>query len=94
MSTFSSDIGREEEDGGGWGGFVGTKEEREQMKAWERERQALDYAKGLAVNLHREHYPEVTQWKPLPDLLGLLTQIDNMTCGLVRADRVGAAHGG
>ena len=45
----------------------------------------LDYATRLAINLHAKHYPEVTQWKPLPDLLGVLTQIDNMTCGLTKA---------
>jgi hypothetical protein len=41
------------------------------------------YALTLAEAIHRKHFPEVTQWKPLPDLLGLLTQIDNMTSGLV-----------
>ena len=30
MSIFSNDIGREEEDGGGWGGLVPTKEERKE----------------------------------------------------------------
>lgn len=43
------------------------------------------WATELAVNMHRKFYPEVTQWKPLPDLLGVITQIDNMSCGLVRA---------
>jgi hypothetical protein len=33
-----------------------------------------------------KHYPEAPQWEPLPDLIGLLTQIDNMTTGLVRAE--------
>lgn len=47
--------------------------------------EATSYAKNLAEGLHRKHYAEVTQWKPLDDLLGLLTQIDNMTTGLVRA---------
>ena len=32
MSTFSSNIGREEEDGAGWGGLVPTKAEREEDK--------------------------------------------------------------
>lgn len=45
---------------------------------------ANSYARGLAVALHASHYPEVTQWRPLDDTLGLLTQIDNMTCSLVR----------
>lgn len=40
MSTFSGDIGREEEDGAGWGGLVPTKAERkaeERQAALERE---------------------------------------------------------
>lgn len=41
------------------------------------------YAIRLAENLHKEHWPENTGWKPLPDLLGVLTQIDNM-CTLMR----------
>jgi hypothetical protein len=44
------------------------------------------WATELAVNLHKKFYPEVTQWNPLPDLLGVITQIDNMTCGLVRGE--------
>ena len=34
MSTFSGNIGPEEEDGAGWGGLVPTKAEREQERAW------------------------------------------------------------
>lgn len=45
---------------------------------------ANSYARSLAVALHASHYPEVTQWRPFDDTLGLLTQIDNMTCSLVR----------
>ena len=37
---------------------------------------ARGYALGLAGALHRKHFPEVTEWKALPDLLGLLTQIE------------------
>lgn len=45
------------------------------------------YAERLAVALGGKHYPEVTQWRPLSgDLMGLLSQIDNMTCGLARID--------
>ena len=43
---------------------------------------ALKYAERLACGICEEHYPEVTQWKPLSgDLIGLLTQIDNMVSG-------------
>ena len=52
----------------------------------------LELAKALATllacALQRKHYPEVTQWKPLPNLLGVLSQIDNMTCGLARVNGV------
>jgi hypothetical protein len=35
----------------------------------------------------RKHYKDVApDWKPLDDLIGVLTQIDNMTTGLKRAD--------
>lgn len=84
MSTFSSNIGPEEEDGAGWEGLAPTKAEREEERRWERERQAKNYATTLAINIHAKHYSEVTQWKPLTDTLGLLTQIDNMTSGLIR----------
>ena len=84
MSTFSGIIGPEEEDGAGWGGLVPTKADREDNERHERERQAKNYATTLAIAIHAKHYADVKQWKPLPDLLGLLTQIDNMTSGLVR----------
>lgn len=48
---------------------------------------AMSYATTLATALHAKHYMEVTQWKPLPDLLGVLTQIDNMTASLTRRDK-------
>jgi hypothetical protein len=41
----------------------------------------------LAIALHAKHYPEVTQWEPLRgDMGGLISQIDNMTAGLSRAE--------
>lgn len=49
------------------------------------------WATELAVSMGRKFYPEVAQWKPLPDLLGVITQIDNMTAGLVRAPQERAA---
>lgn len=45
---------------------------------------ALAYATRLAQHMADNHYPEVPQWKPLPDLYGVLTQIDNMLTGLTR----------
>jgi hypothetical protein len=50
--------------------------------------EAERYAEGLAVALAARHYPEVNVWRPLSgDLIGLLTQIDNMTSGLSRTAR-------
>jgi hypothetical protein len=40
------------------------------------------YANQLTVSLHRKLYANETQWQPLPDLYGLLSQIDNMMCGI------------
>lgn len=47
---------------------------------------------SLAVALHRKHYWHVKQWKPFDDALGLATQIDNMTAGLVPQARALAAE--
>lgn len=44
---------------------------------------ALSYASSLAETLHDKHYSRNVSWKPLPDLLGLLTQIDNMVAGII-----------
>lgn len=48
-------------------------------------KEADGYATRLAVALHGKHYAENTSWRPLEgDLIGVLTQIDNMTSGLSR----------
>ncbi len=48
----------------------------------------LSYATRLAMALWERHWKDdAPDWKPLPDLMGVLTQIDNMTVGLVRAER-------
>lgn len=45
----------------------------------------LGYATRLAEAIWRKHYQQnAPEWKPLPDLMGVLTQIDNMTSGLTR----------
>ena len=51
-------------------------------------REAEGYAERLAVALWERLYKHDTpHWKPLSgDLIGILTQIDNMTAGLTRAD--------
>lgn len=47
---------------------------------------ALLYAQRLAEVLWEKHWKgDAPKWRPLPELIGTLTQIDNMTAGLVRA---------
>ena len=49
---------------------------------------AYGYASRLAVALWEKHYKDIApQWKPLDDLMGVLTQIDNMTSGLTRLEQ-------
>lgn len=66
-------------------------EENERMLA--ADRNANEYARTLAIALHEKHYPDVVAWRPLPDTIDLLTQIDNMTSGLVTPNAVGNSAG-
>jgi hypothetical protein len=51
--------------------------------AAQQEPDAYGYAKRLAEAIWQKHYKATApQWKPLDDLMGVLTQIDNMTAGL------------
>jgi hypothetical protein len=43
---------------------------------------ATNYAKHLVVALADE-FPAIPEWQPLDSLIGILSQIDNMTVGLV-----------
>jgi len=44
---------------------------------------AYSYASRLAIAIWEKHYKATAvNWKPLPDLIGVLSQIDNMTAGL------------
>lgn len=44
------------------------------------------YAEQLAVSIRQRCYPEVPQFEPMTgDIMGLLSQIDNMLAGMVRA---------
>ena len=54
------------------------------MAQTEHEPWLLESTQTLAKTLAREFYPEVTQWKCLNDLAGVISQIDNMTTGLMR----------
>lgn len=53
---------------------------------------AASYAEHLACAIWERHYKDdAPHWKPLSgDVLGLLTQIDNMTAGLSRNQRISA----
>ena len=47
---------------------------------------ALAYATRLVTLMAEKHYHDVSpDWEPLPDIVGVLTQIDNMVSGMVRA---------
>lgn len=49
----------------------------------------LEYATDLARHIWAKHFAETApDWEPLPDLMGVLTQIDNMTAGMVRAENM------
>lgn len=45
---------------------------------------AYKEAVRLACVLQAKHYPELKEWRPLDDLRGVISQIDNLTCGLVK----------
>ena len=54
-----------------------------ESEVYKQEPDAYGYAKRLAVAIWEQHYKDVApHWKPLDDLMGVLTQIDNMTAGL------------
>ncbi|MGU7812670.1 hypothetical protein [Burkholderia sp. AW49-1] len=51
----------------------------------------LGYAQRLATGLWEKHWRDsAPQWKVLDDTLGVLTQIDNMVCGLSRSPAMAA----
>lgn len=45
---------------------------------------AYRYASTLLMSLIRKHYPDLPDFKPLPDLMGVLTQLDNISTGMAR----------
>ena len=54
---------------------------------------ATEYVGRLASTLAKKHYPDQQHFELLPDLLGRIDQIDNMTCGLHRAALEGGEDG-
>lgn len=50
----------------------------------EKRERAYDEARGLAETIHKRRYlRSAPQWEPLDDLVGVLTQVDNMAAGLL-----------
>jgi len=44
-----------------------------------------DSARGLAINIWKKFYKiDAPEFEPLDDLMGVISQIDHMTCGLSR----------
>jgi hypothetical protein len=52
---------------------------QEQGEPW-----LLESTQELAKAMAKKFYPEVTQWEVLDNLAGVISQIDNMTTGLIR----------
>lgn len=53
-------------------------------------REGWDAAVRLARTLHEIHYGPITTWRPLPTIAGVISQIDNLTAGMVK---VGTLYG-
>jgi hypothetical protein len=48
----------------------------------------LRYAQSLATTIWEKHWKQdAPNWKPLDDVLGVLTQIDNMVAGMTRPNK-------
>lgn len=60
----------------------------------ERDPGVLGYALQMAHALWEQHYKaDAPNWQPCPDLIGVLTQIDNMVAGVVRSLPAGGVVG-
>lgn len=53
----------------------------------------LDYAQRLARYLADKYYPENKRFEVLGSMQGVLSQIDNMICGLARKPKEGRLGG-
>jgi hypothetical protein len=49
----------------------------------DQDRILLSELKSLSEVIHRRYYSHVSHWRPLDDPRGVLSQIDNMTAGLL-----------
>lgn len=52
-----------------------------QQRAADTLERATKYAHDIVTWLHRDHYADNAKFEPFDDILGLLSQIDNMICG-------------
>lgn len=59
----------------------------------ERQREILlSELKSMSETIHRRYFSHVKHWRPLDDPRGILSQIDNMTAGLLmRIEQLEAA---
>lgn len=57
--------------------------EQRERELLEENARALQYATQLAIALKSRHFADVQDWDAFPDLIGVLTQIDNMASSLV-----------
>jgi hypothetical protein len=56
-------------------------------RRWNEYQQAMNYAKMLVQSIHKKNYQQDNpNWKPLDDLVGILTQIDNQCAGMDRKE--------
>lgn len=53
----------------------------------------LETAKNLAKHMAKEFYPEAVNFDTFDDLAGVISQIDNMVCGLPTEAMIAAAQG-
>ncbi len=53
----------------------------------------LETTKNLAKHMAKEFYPEVANFDTLDDLAGVISQIDNMVCGLPTEAMIAASQG-
>ena len=50
--------------------------------------QLTTYAKSIASHMAQHWQDTAPDWKPLDDLMGILSQIDNMASGMTRRDHL------
>jgi hypothetical protein len=67
----------------GINGLTQAETDANKMVQAQADNHAKTYARNLCLHMQNKFYPDVAQFEPQEDLLGMLTQIDNMVEGLV-----------